>query len=236
VTEYFVEERDLLQRVVRAGWGPSVIYDIGAASGHWSGIVGAELPPAEYHLFEPLASHGTYSKTLGDYLSCNPNWKLHEVALSDTNGTAAITVGEGDYIYGSTILDIGEIDGYGGTVEVPKWRLDDYVKSKGLPDPDFVKMDTQASEHLIIKGGLHTIARASGILIETWLYKSYGPQTPLLGEIIDLLTPMGFVLFEFGGDYRDSNGTKVSVDAVFTKPGLAQVLAEARSYQPKTSS
>jgi hypothetical protein len=110
-------------------------------------------------------------------------------------------------------------------VEVPKWRLDDFVQANELPDPDFVKMDTQASEHLIITGGLQTIAKASVLLIETWLYRSYGPQCPLLGEIIDLVTPIGFVLFEFAGDYREPKGTLLSVDAVFTKPELARALA-----------
>ena len=36
----------------------------------------------------------------------------------------------------------------------------------GIPQPDYIKMDVDGIEHLILRGGMKVIAKAKGILIE----------------------------------------------------------------------
>ncbi len=51
--------------------------------------------------------------------------------------------------------------------------------------------------------------------METWLTRSYGPDTPLLTEMVDLLASAGFTLVELGEQFRDQRRRVYSVDAVF---------------------
>jgi len=222
--EFFVKDRQFFLRLAREGKAPQVVYDIGAASGGWSGIMSAGLAPAEYHLFEPLASHTQYSARLKGHLQEHPTWVLHPIALSDRNGTCTMSVGRN--AASSTLIDMSDYPSqFSARGEVPQWRLDDYVYANKLRLPDLVKMDTQASEQLIFAGGSRTIGVAQALMIETWLYQEYGPSTPLLAEIVDLAASLGFILFRFGDEYRDSLGRIFSVDVVFTKPGFLDAAA-----------
>jgi hypothetical protein len=51
--------------------------------------------------------------------------------------------------------------------------------------------------------------------LETWLTRGYGSATPLLSEVCEFLRSYGFWLWDFGDEYRDTDGTLVSKDCVF---------------------
>ena len=76
-------------------------------------------------------------------------------------------------------------------------------------------MDTQGTEHLIVSGGKKTLASAHLLIIESWFYRGYNAGTPLLSEMISLLEPLGFVLADFGGTYREPSGRLLQADAYF---------------------
>jgi FkbM family methyltransferase len=219
INEFFIKDRQLLLRLIRENKAPRVVYDIGAASGGWSGVVSAGLPPAEHHLFEPLPDHTQYSEKLEARLQRHPDWVLHPIALGDSNGTCVMSIGKN--AANSTLTDMSAHPSlFVDRVEVPQWRLDDYVDANKLRLPDLIKMDTQASEHLIFAGGRRTIAAAQVLMIETWLYPEYGPSTPLLTDIITLASSLGFILFKFGDEFRHADGRLYGLDVVFTKPGF----------------
>jgi len=46
-------------------------------------------------------------------------------------------------------------------------RMDDYVAQNGLRQPDFIKLDTQASELKVLKGAEYTIENTKFNLTET---------------------------------------------------------------------
>jgi FkbM family methyltransferase len=226
--EFARPEKSLFQLLNKIGAAPAVVYDIGASNGFWSVTVSDGLPPAEHHLFEPLYDHPAYRYILQKNLSDHPNWKLHRIALGDRNGTATIRISsDRSAPYGSTILDIGDTPWPQRTIE--QHRLDDYVANNRLPLPNAVKVDTQASELLILAGGKHAISAADILIVETWLYRSYGPQTPLLTEIIELATELGFVAHDYGNHWRDTDGTLHSIDLVFAKPAVAKALISLRN-------
>jgi hypothetical protein len=78
-----------------------------------------------------------------------------------------------------------------------------------------IKIDVQGAERLILTGGRQTMATAKVLFLETWLTRGYGPDTPLLTEMIDFLTPAGFTLVDLGEQFRDERHRVYSVDAVF---------------------
>jgi len=65
-------------------------------------------------------------------------------------------------------------------------RLDTLVQSRELPWPDFLKLDTQGSELLILKGAPECMAHARVILMEVALH-GYNSGAPLIAEILEFL-------------------------------------------------
>jgi hypothetical protein len=87
-------------------------------------------------------------------------------------------------------------------------------------------MDTQGSENIILVGGKQAISAADVLIIETWFFRSYGPSTPLISEIIQLVSEMGFFPFDYGDHYRDPEGKILNLDLFFAKPPIAKSLAQ----------
>jgi hypothetical protein len=73
-------------------------------------------------------------------------------------------------------------------------------------------------------------------MVETWLYRGYGPSTPLLGDIVDLATEMGFIAIDYGGHYRGQNGQLQTIDIFFAKPETAKALAAVPTESPAPAS
>ncbi len=84
-----------------------------------------------------------------------------------------------------------------------------------MPPPEVIKLDVQGAERLILFGGRGVVQNASVLFIETWLTRGYGPATPLLTEMINLLAQLGFRLVGLGEQFKGERGRVYSVDAVF---------------------
>jgi hypothetical protein len=117
--------------------------------------------------------------------------------------------------FGSSLRDRGEIPEVKYKVSVAKRRLDEYVAEKGLPSPDIIKIDSQGAEDIILKGAGDLLNRVQILFLECWLVRGYGPGTPLLSEIIDLLSAKGFSLVEFGERFYNGKHRLYSVDGFF---------------------
>jgi len=50
----------------------------------------------------------------------------------------------------------------------------DYAGKNGLQPPNAIEMDTQDRDLLILAGGKRAISAADILIVETWLYRSYG--------------------------------------------------------------
>jgi FkbM family methyltransferase len=217
-------EGRFLTLLTQAGYSPKVVYDIGAAVGGWSETIWKNCPDALYHMFEPLAEAlPLYRDGLAVRLAQFPNFAVHGVALSDTNGTTSMSVS--DDAWSSSLIDMSNVPSFGKTVSITQYRLDDYIKAHGLPWPDLIKIDTQATEHRVIAGGTQALEHAEILMVETWLYRGYGPTTPLLTELIAMLEPQGYRLCELGHHFYDEIHRLYGVDAVFAKQGFLERIA-----------
>lgn len=219
--EYYPHERRIVRALLDQKFRPQVIYDIGASTGIWSEVISNVLPSAEYHMFEPLAAVATeYKRDLENRLDRLPNLILHPVALGDANGKADFYVDQNPYC--SSLNDRGNIADIQERIQVDRYLLGDYRIMAGLPLPDIIKIDCQGAEDVIIRGGLDEVRHAKVLFLETWLKRGYGPRTPLLGEIIELLKPLGFSLVEFGEKFFDEKHRLYSVDAFFFAESLLE--------------
>lgn len=221
--EYYPHERRILRALLDHNFHPRVVYDIGASTGIWSEVVSSVLPSAEYHLFEPLAAIAEeYRKDLRNRLARLPNLILHPVALGEANGKADFYIDHNPYC--SSMNDRGDIVEIREKIQVDRYLLRDYRKIEDLPLPDIIKIDCQGAEDAIIRGGLDEVRHAKVLFLETWLKRGYGPRTPLLGEIIELLKPLGFSLVEFGEKFFDEKHRLYSIDAFFFSESLLETV------------
>ncbi len=79
------------------------------------------------------------------------------------------------------------------TLTLTLTRADDVFAREGLPQPDFLKIDTQGTELAILKGFGSLLDRVVGLEIECEFFAVYQGQ-PLIVEICEWLRERGFAL------------------------------------------
>ena len=205
---------EMFQRLQAKGLSPQVIYDVGASDGSWSRDIVEVFPQSQFYLFEPLVNHApAYQQFMTESLKLHDNFHLYGVALGEREGTVTLNVFPN--LVASTALPM---EGSGlalSPVTVPVLTLDGLVKRGELPIPQIIKIDTQGYEWSILKGAVQILPQVSVLLLECWLYRGYGPQTPLFTELANWLLGLGFRLWDLGDEYRDERGGLATVDCLF---------------------
>lgn len=126
--------------------------------------------------------------------------------------------------FGSTTLEFGEHAEYETRLEVPQFTLDEFMQREGVPLPDILKLDTQGSEHAILSRASLSLEHARVVFAETWFTRGYGPQTPLITELTELLDGHDFQLVELGHRFYDDHHHLYGCDAFYLKRSfLAEV-------------
>jgi FkbM family methyltransferase len=224
VSDFGRSDQEFLKRLRGAEIELNHIYDVGASNGQWSWMMAQVAPGATFDLFEPNASD-QYAENLKNILVARPDFRMHRVALGETEDTLPLNLFTEHF--SASLLDWD--DGTGKKVAVPVRCLDKYIVDNALPMPDVIKMDTQGYELRILEGAQRACARAKALIIETWLYPAYGGGTPLLGDIIEWLEPRGFILTSFGDSWTHPDQRLFSIDAYFLRGDVAVQVAAAEN-------
>lgn len=207
-------DRRFVEKLVNAGIPIETVYDVGASNGQWSAQIAEVLPRATFELFEAWVGP-QYADALAAVLRRRPDFRVHRFALGRENGTIRLNV-QANHAGNSLIQS--DWDGIVEKLPVPVRRLDDAVIGLNLRPPDLIKIDVQGFELKILEGGEQTCRQAKALMLETWLYRGYGPETPLLHEIVDWVAAREFSLATFGGSWVSPDELKMwSVDAFFVR-------------------
>jgi FkbM family methyltransferase len=206
-----IEAFNLLAEI---GFRPLSILDVGASNGWWSRAVAVySFPTARYDLFEPCAEISPkYAEGLKEALAANPNFRLHPCALGDRDGVA--TIHSDAQFFGSSTLEIGANANF-AQHRVPMATLDGLLAAGKIVQPDLIKIDTQGSELRILQGAARCLERTQVLALECWIARDYGPQTPILAEMVPWLAERGFHLWDIADCYRNADGVLISQDCIF---------------------
>jgi len=111
------------------------------------------------------------------------------------------------------------------TVGLNATTLDTALKSNGIQDADFIKLDTQGSELFILEGSRRTLSGCFGLEIEVEFCPVYQDQ-PLFCDVDAFLRKQGYVLFDLrpvywkraiGLEYGKPKGQLAWADALYFK-------------------
>jgi FkbM family methyltransferase len=142
----------------------NVIFDIGSNIGYYS-LVGAALnPKVKIYAFEPMPA--AY-KFLNINIQKNKfqNIKSEKLALSNSEGKTKFYAVKSkkfldlaDHLNGDGTINFNNNNGnFGEEFDVTTATLDNYVNKNQISAIDIIKIDTEASEHLVFEGGINVL-------------------------------------------------------------------------------
>ena len=202
---------DFLKR--KFSFEPKVIYDIGAYNGTWTKDCKKVFPSSTYYQFEandeskPFLNDNPTFGVLGD--EDNKEVTYYKTLYSVQTGNSilkenSIFFDESKYIEEKKIMR----------------TLDSIVTEKSFPYPDFMKLDTQGSELMILSGASKCLEYCQIILMEVSLH-NYNEKAPLLYDFLKFMDEKGFVTFDIAAlnylEYGKYKGILTQIDLLFCK-------------------
>jgi FkbM family methyltransferase len=193
------------------GFQPSVIYDIGAHEGLWTKDSKEIFPTATYYQFEAdtdkktKLTNGTraFFELLGN--EDNKEVDYYKIKTQYTTGNSIFPENSHHYNQSENFY-----------IEKRKMKcLDTLVLEKNIPFPDFLKLDTQGSELLILEGGSECMKKAQVILLEVSIHE-YNKNAPLIADVIDFMKKRNYLMFDIIENHY-IKGVLAQVDILFCK-------------------
>jgi len=179
--------------------------------------------PVAIHGFEPTSE--SYTK-LAMRFHGHAAVKIHNLALSNTNGTAVLF--KNSFAQMNSLLQnaegneeaFPELSKPTGEQSVQTRRLDDWATSNIPSGPLIVKCDIQGAEGKFVEGGAATLSdRVVAILSEAQLRNMYKGQTDFF-ELHARLLELGFELFNIYPCLTDTRGQSLQTDCLWVKPDV----------------
>jgi FkbM family methyltransferase len=185
------------------------VLDVGANTGLYSLLALASNRALLVHAVEPLPIVASYLK---ENLALNRRLghrvTVHPVALSDVEGRAMLYLPPptGTTVETSASLDPHFKEEIASAVEVETGTLDDLWDGIGRPAVGLLKVDTEGTEHLVLRGAPRLLAASRPIAVCEVL------PGAAMGELTELLTQSGYL------DVRMRRDVLVVDDAVHFDP------------------
>lgn len=173
-------ETELVRKHLRPG---DTLIQIGAYKEGWLSLVGSRVVGNQGRVicFEPIPE---YAESLRQNVRLNSgqNMVVEQLAISDVKGTTLCSVAGGN----SSIILTGKQDG----VTVDTISLDEYVRTHDIHAVDFLIIDAEGAEPLILKGAQRTlVSSVSFVLMEVcdeYLRQSGTTDQQLIQTVVDM--------------------------------------------------
>jgi FkbM family methyltransferase len=166
-----------------------VFFDVGANRGIWSIMVRRFFPTSSLHCFEiapPM--HEILDRVLKQL---NPPINMNKFGLSDHSGSVEFCFcPEEDGL--STLLPAFLEEGRYVKLEVPVETGDSYAKKNSIKRIDFLKLDVEGAENLVLNGFSEMLRRGAIRVIQFEYGKTNITAGFLLKDFYHLLEPLGY--------------------------------------------
>lgn len=201
---------EALAHLARLGLHPSVVIDVGTASG--TDELLSTFPDSRFLWIEPLQEFEEDLRQLtkryrGDYVLA---------ACGSTRGEVTIHVHPN--LTGSSTLHEAEGDVADGmSRQVRMFALDDLIERYELQGEIVLKVDVQGAELDVIAGAQKLLNNTEVVILEVEFFRFFG-SNPDFGEVIAQMKRRGFVTYDVvGGTNRLLDGALAQKDLVFVK-------------------
>ncbi len=187
------------------------IFDIGSCEGEDSIRYANFFPKAHIHAFEPIPKNFKIINSNVSEYKLGSRITVNDLALSNKNGKADIHVSSGqpsdaqntgEWDYGNKsssllkpekIADVTPWLSFKDTIAVKTKTLDSYCKEKDITSIDFIHMDVQGAELMVLSGAKNMIRHTSAIWLEVENVELYSGQ-PLRDDVEKFMKKNGFTL------------------------------------------
>ena len=183
---YGTQDVEIYEWVIKHARSEWVALDIGMNFGFFACLL-AQRCSAVYG-FEPVPWLAKRAQANGELNGFN-NLTITEMALSDRTGKVMLHIpSENDANWGTSSLTRESGEG-AAPIEVPTDTLDNFAGRAGFKRVDFIKLDVEGAEFMVLKGGAQTLAKFKPVIIFERNAESAGP-------IMDLLSRLGYEFFD----------------------------------------
>jgi FkbM family methyltransferase len=176
-----------LQRMLKPG---HVFFDVGANFGYYSMVLASRLnKQCVIHAFEP---NPPTLVRLRHHVSINGMQDVvhvHDIALSDQAGTAALATKEGNS--GGTNVVVSDAT----STQVQLTTLDTFCDAQGLARLDALKIDVEGFEERVLLGGQRTLRRWRPVLLLELEPARLRDKQTSVERVVHLLHELGYELF-----------------------------------------
>jgi FkbM family methyltransferase len=194
------------------------LIDVGASGGSFTAAIDKQFGIRRALLVEPIPERCAQLRDRFD----STRVTVFEGALSDQDGFVEMEVLNWDY--SSSILPVRrDIRNVSQTLDLTirskiKTKvatLDAVVQEQGWHgNIDLLKLDTQGSELMILRGGKQTLSATKFLLTEV-SFKPLYEDSALFADIHYFLTSQGFILFSVVDGFRGGDGELLQADVLF---------------------
>ena len=205
---------DVLRRLAREGFAPTVIIDVGANRGQWATLASAVFGRAPLHVIEPQAA---CRAALDAFAARRGATEIHDTFLTKRGVSQVQVVGAGSGATGAHVIDTstGRTDGQ----SMPASTLDALFAGR-LRDTDRVllKLDVEGHELDVLDGASDVLAHVEVIVSEVSFFDIERSGYPTFTAFVTALAAAGFALYDIAAlASRRRDGRLRMGDAVFVR-------------------
>jgi len=217
-----------------------VIFDVGANIGQSVDLFKEKSPNSKIHSFEPDSeAYDSLQKNVEKYENVyayhlGVGAKSEKLILNrydhcESNSFIPISKDSYSFKMASHKKVNAALKGEVTTQETEVVSLDDFCKSKEIPEIDLLKVDVQGFENEVLKGAkiLISQSRIKVIIVEVTFDDLYANKGNSFYELESNLIPFGYSLYDISHIYKNlSIGKTCWVDAVYISNSFLDFVSE----------
>lgn len=209
-----------LENLLRMGFRPRTVVDIGAYKGEWTLLARNIFRDASFLMLEAQTGQATDLETAKR--AC-PEKIDYRITLLGPENRESVTFYEYPAPTDSSALSHLRSN-YTRKIDRRMQTLDTVLAETGTLKPDLIKIDVQGYELEVLKGASDCLKSVQAILLEVSLVTLY-QQNPLLYDVVNFMAGKDFVAYDVCGLMRSVNNAQLDqLDVIFV-PGKSTFLA-----------